>query len=446
MEAQEQSNRQVFSVSEIARQVRDLLDGEFPALHVEGEISNFTRAASGHWYFTLKDDKAQLRCAMFRGRNQAVRFAPANGGQVVVRGKLGLYESRGEFQMVADSMEEAGDGALRRAFEKLKAALQAEGLFAEERKRPLPTLARHVAIVTSPAGAAIHDVLTVMGRRFPALRATLVPAQVQGDGAAPQLVRALELANGYAEDPFDLILLTRGGGSLEDLWAFNTEPVARAVAASRLPVVCAVGHESDVTIADLVADLRAATPSAAAELIAPDGAAWLAAFRTQVAQLVARMQRLLDACKREALHLWRRLRHPQRHLQDLQQRTDELRERLNAGAERQLQRQRSRLAGLRLIPPQQRLAAWRAQVGALGDKLRSAEASLRTGKAARLKLAGEKLHALSPLATLERGFAIVTDSEGQVLTQAKSVRAGDQVRARLQSGAIEATVNRVEES
>ena len=423
--AEGQSNREVFSVSELVRRVRALLDEGFPALHVEGEISNFTRASSGHWYFTLKDDRAQLRCAMFRGRNQAVRFQPANGAQALVRGKLGLYEARGEFQMVADYMEEAGDGALRRAFEKLKAELQAEGLFDDARKRALPPVPRHLAIVTSPVGAAIHDVLTVLRRRFPALRATLVPAQVQGDESVPQLVRALALANDYQADPFDLILLTRGGGSLEDLWSFNTEPVARALAASRLPVVCAVGHESDVTIADLVADLRAPTPSAAAELIAPDAAAWLGSCKALEERLVSRMTRLLDAWRREAVHLWRRLRHPEQRLQDLQQRADELRGRLVTQAQQ-------RLKGYRFDEWRERLHA-----GARRQLER---------QQARLRLAEEKLHALSPLATLERGFAIVTDKDGKVVGRASAVAPGDAVRARLQSGALEAEVKRVEET
>ena len=460
------SNRQVVTVSELTRQVRGLLEGAFPTLYVEGEISNFTRAQSGHWYFTLTDDKAQLRCAMFRGRNQAIKFNPNSGMQVVVRGKLGLYDARGEFQMIADFMEEAGDGALRRAYEKLKAELQAQGLFDQERKQALPSLANHVAIITSPVGAAIHDVLTVMGRRFPGMRATLLPSQVQGDEAVPQLVKALALANDYQDDPFDLILLTRGGGSLEDLWAFNTEPVARAVAGSRLPVVCAVGHESDVSIADLVADLRAATPSAAAELITPNAEAWLGDFKAYEASLVAGMQRALSDRGRELTHLRKRLRDPERYLQELQQRADDLsrrlvglaqrqlegyrfpewQRRLEAAVRRQLDKQRSRLAALRLLSPQAQFDAYDAQARALRDKLTAAQGALLAAAGKRLDLAVGKLNTLSPLATLERGFAIVEDRDGHVLTQAAAVKPGDEISARLQAGRVKATVSSVESS
>ena len=269
-----QSNREILSVGDLNRAARQLLEGQFAMVFVEGEISNFARPSSGHWYFTLKDSSAQLRCAMFRNRNQSIRFAPANGQQVIVRGKISLYEGRGEYQMIAEFLEEAGDGALRRAFDKLKSQLEAEGLFAEYTKKVIPAMPRHIAIITSPTGAAIRDVLQVLKRRFPAINVSVLPVAVQGDEAPAQIVRALSQANQYVEDPFDLILLTRGGGSLEDLWAFNTEPVARAIFASQLPVVCAVGHETDVSIADFVADLRAPTPSAAAELISPDGAEW----------------------------------------------------------------------------------------------------------------------------------------------------------------------------
>jgi exodeoxyribonuclease VII large subunit len=261
------SNRDVLSVSDLTRSARMLLEEEFPNVFVEGEISNFSKPASGHWYFTLKDDKSQLRCAMFRNKNSRLRFVPRNGLQVIVRGKISLYEGRGDFQMIAEHMEEAGDGALRRAFEKLKAQLDREGLFDPAAKQPVPNLPNHLAVITSPTGAAIRDVLHVFERRFPALKVTIIPVPVQGDEAIPRIVEAIDLANRYSDLPFDAILLTRGGGSLEDLWAFNTEPVARAIFNSALPIVSAVGHEIDITIADFVADLRAPTPSAAAELL-----------------------------------------------------------------------------------------------------------------------------------------------------------------------------------
>ena len=398
-QSQQESNRQIISVSELTRHARDLLENEFPMLYVEGEISNLAQPNSGHWYFTLKDDRAQIRCAMFRNRNQLIRFRPADGQQVIVQGRISLYEARGEFQMIAEFLEEAGDGALRRAFEKLKATLQAEGLFDEAAKKPLPALPRHLAIITSPTGAAIQDVLTVMSRRFPALHASVIPVQVQGEDSAPQIVKAIQLANGYKADPFDLILLTRGGGSLEDLWSFNTEPVARAIAESELPVVSAVGHESDISIADLTADLRAPTPSAAAELVTPDGRAWWNDLEEKKAGLVNRITNLLGYHDREVTHLRARLRHPERHLKDNRSRLD-----------------------------------------ALVRQLQLMETQLRSARQARLSLAAEKLNALSPLGTLQRGYAIVLNVDQQVVTDADSLAPGDEITARLKAGEVRASV------
>ena len=272
------SNAEILSVSDLNKAAKSLLEGHFPMVFVEGEISNFSVPASGHWYLTLKDEGGQLRTAMFRNKNQRVRFKPRNGLKVLIRGKISLYEARGEYQFIAEHMEEAGEGELRRAFEALKQRLQTDGLFDESRKRVLPALPKHLAIITSPTGAAIRDVLSVLNRRFPALNCTIIPSQVQGEDATQQIVAALELANTFSEPVFDAILLTRGGGSLEDLWTFNTEPVALAIANSRIPVVSAIGHESDFTIADFVADLRAATPSAAAEILAPDKTDWMQQF------------------------------------------------------------------------------------------------------------------------------------------------------------------------
>jgi len=252
------ATRNVLSVSLLNEQVRDLLENSFPHLWVEGEISNLAQPSSGHLYFTLKDAGAQIRAAMFRGNNRLLQFAPKNGQQVLVKARLSLYAPRGDYQLIVEQMEEAGLGALRRAFDELRLRLQAEGLFAAERKRPLPEHVRHLAVITSPTGAAIRDILSVLRRRFPGLPVTLLPVPVQGREAAPAIVRALALAN--AQPQFDAILIARGGGSLEDLWAFNEEVVARAIAGSRLPVVSGVGHETDFTIADFVADVRAPTP------------------------------------------------------------------------------------------------------------------------------------------------------------------------------------------
>ena len=415
------SNRQVLSVSELNREVNRLLEAEFPLLYVEGEISNYSQPSSGHWYFTLKDDKAQVRCAMFRNRNQAVPFKPEDGQQIIVRGRVSLYEGRGSFQIIAESLEAAGDGLLRRAFEQLKASLQAEGLFADAIKKPLPTLPQHLAIITSPTGDALRDVLNIMRRRFPAIRASIIPVQVQGENSAAQIVDAIALANRYQQEPFDLILLTRGGGSLEDLWSFNTEPVARAMAASHIPIVSAIGHAPDVSIADFVADLRAPTPSAAAELITPDVKVWLDTIRNRQRDMTQAVTALLAHHSREVKHLHRRLRHPAKRLEGLHQRLDELERRLINQSGRQLE-------DYRLEESQRRLIA------ALSRKF----AEYRSG----IKRRAAQLQALSPLATLQRGYAIITDTDKQqVITHAKQLHRGDKLTARLMQGHIKATVD-----
>ena len=272
------------SVSVLAREVKTLLESHFDFVWVEGEISNLARPASGHWYFSLKDDNAQVRCAMFRRANQRLRFTPENGDAVRLRARVSLYEARGDFQLIVEFLEPAGAGALQARFEALRAKLEAEGLFAAERKRPLPTAPAHLGIITSATGAALHDMLTVLRRRCPLIRVSVLPVPVQGVEAAPAVCAAIARANRWHESgaiPFDALIVGRGGGSLEDLWAFNEESVARAIAGSALPVVSAVGHETDITIADLVADQRAPTPSAAAELLSPDQADW----RLRLAQL-----------------------------------------------------------------------------------------------------------------------------------------------------------------
>ncbi|MGA7800973.1 MAG: exodeoxyribonuclease VII large subunit, partial [Gammaproteobacteria bacterium] len=284
--------RDVYSVGRLNREVRAALEAGFALLWVEGELSNVARPASGHLYLTLKDAQAQVRCAMFRNRCQFLGFTPQNGMQVLVRARVSLYEPRGDFQLIIEHMEEAGDGALLRAFEALKQRLSKEGLFEEARKRPIPTLPRRVGVVTSPIGAAIRDILSVLRRRFPALPVLIYPVPVQGTDAAPQIAAAVRRASERAD--CDVLIVTRGGGSLEDLWAFNEELVARAIHDSAIPVVSGVGHEIDFTIADFVADRRAPTPSAAAELVSPDQAEWLAQLRALDARLLQRLQRHLQ--------------------------------------------------------------------------------------------------------------------------------------------------------
>ena len=435
-------NREVISVTQLNRTARRLLEGEFPMLWVEGEISNFSRPGSGHWYFTLKDDKAQLRCAMFVNRNRLIRFRPENGMKVVVRGRISLYEGRGEFQMVAEFLEESGDGALLRAFEKLKLQLFAEGLFDEECKRPLPQLPSHIGIITSPRGAAISDVLHVLERRFPALIATVIQVQVQGETSPSQIVRAIDIANQYEASPFDLLLLTRGGGSLEDLWAYNTEQVARAIFESEIPIVAAIGHEVDVTIADFVADVRAPTPSAAAEIITPDAARWGAAFTRIEKQLAGHLHRHLQRQQERLHHLGSRLAHPGRQVSEHKRQAEAMRMRLQNAMTASLThtRQRFRLAISQLPTPRRKLEDH-------GQRLIRAQEHLRRASEAHLKNAQEdlrhlatRLNAVSPLATLERGYAIVSDAENRVLVNHSNVSPGDTINARLQHGRVVATV------
>jgi exodeoxyribonuclease VII large subunit len=445
----ERSNRQVISVSDLNRDAKRLLESEFSMLYVEGEISNLAQPASGHWYFTLKDDRAQVRCAMFKNRNHMVRFKPRNGQQMVVRGRISLYEGRGEFQMIAEFIEDSGEGALRRAFEKLKASLQTEGLFDEARKKPLPALPEHIAIITSPTGAAVRDVISVMQRRFPAIRISIIPVQVQGDQSVTQIVAALQRANHVSSEqdaePFDLILLTRGGGSLEDLWSFNTEPVARAIAASDLPVVSAVGHESDFSISDFVADLRAPTPSAAAELITPDGGVLRESLSMLTRRLWQLMGQSLTVGKREVLHLQKRLRHPRVHLEELAQRLDELERRLINSVNNLLARQRSRVDRYRLPSPQTNIDNNRIRFGYLKEKLIGRSQSVIRTRSDQLLNLTLKLDTLSPLATLQRGYAIVS-SEGDehIVTSSQDLQPGDRIRARLKIGAVIAEIQAVE--
>jgi len=439
--ASEGVNAEIFSVSDLNRAAKRLLEGEFPLVFVEGEISNFSVPASGHWYLTLKDAGGQLRTAMFRNRNQRVRFQPKNGMKVLIRGKISLYEARGEYQFIAEQMEEAGVGELRRAFEQLRGRLQEAGLFDQDRKRAIPELPQHLAIITSPTGAAVRDVLSVIHRRFPALRCTIIPSQVQGAQAADQVVAAIAMANDYLAAPFDAILLTRGGGSLEDLWTFNTEPVALAIADSRLPVVSAIGHESDVTIADFVADVRAATPSAAAEMLAPDQTEWMQTL-DQLGQRITRRQRQRLAMDRAAVEsLTRRLRDPSKTLSELRSRLVGLQRQLSLSVTRVISapdlsqtKNRLKLAlGHQLATQSQALAQIHTRLPA-AFKLKINQHQNQ------LALLAGKLDALSPLAVLERGYTLVRDPSGKIVRSVTGTTTGDLVRIEFADGAAEAQI------
>lgn len=404
--------------SQLNALARDLLEGGFPSIWVEGELSSLARPGSGHWYFTLKDERAQVRCALFKAKAQWLRFVPREGLQVLVRGRLTLYEPRGDYQLVLEHMEEAGEGALRRAFDALKARLDAEGLFALERKRPLPRFVRRLGVLTSPSGAVIRDIHSVLSRRWPLLEVELLPVPVQGATAAPAILQTLRAA--YAAQRHDVLLLARGGGSLEDLWCFNDEALVRAIAESPVPLVSAVGHEVDFTLADFVADLRAPTASAAAELLVPE-----------CSEMQRHLQHLHSGLQRQLAQTLERAR----------QRTDHAGLRLQAGhPQRRLDRDRDRamawMLRLELQAPALRLQGLRQRLALLGARQ---DTALRRGLQARVGLLrelGRGLHAVSPLATLDRGYAILQGKDGRALRAAGEVAPGDTVHARLAEGGL----------
>ena len=436
--------REVYSVTRLTREVRALLDRGLGVIWLEGELSNFSQPASGHWYFSLKDKDAQLRCAMFRMKNALVGFTPKPGAQLLVRGRISVYEARGEYQLIVEHLEEAGLGALKREFERLKARLAAEGLFALERKRRLPRFPRRIGVITSPTGAALRDILHVLQRRFPPAQVLIYPTAVQGPAAVPALVRALELASARAE--CDVLILARGGGSLEDLWAFNDEQLARAIHGCALPIVCGVGHEVDFTIADFVADARAPTPSAAAELVVPDRLACLEALGRSAQRLAGGMRRELRRLGARLENTERRLRlaHPGVRLSQQVQRLDELALRLSGGMHGRLHRQHARLADVRArlarCSPRHTVREYCAHEQQLRTRLAHAMRTHLAGLAQRLALAQRGLHGVSPLATLSRGFAIVTDAHGAVISDTATIDCGQQIEARLARGSLTARV------
>lgn len=433
--------RDIYSVSRLNSEVRAVLEGSFPLLWVTGEISNLTRPSSGHIYFSLKDSHAQVRCALFRMRRQHLRFQPENGMQVLVRSRISLYEGRGEFQLLVEHMEPAGEGALRQAFEELKQRLGAEGLFDAAHKRALPPFPRRIGVITSPTGAAIRDLLTVLRRRFAGIAVVVYPVPVQGADAPARIAEMIRLAERRGE--CDLLVLTRGGGSLEDLMAFNDERVARAIHAAQLPIVSAVGHEIDFTIADFVADRRAPTPSAAAELISPDRPALLQRL-TQAGRRLAHAWGRRQLLERTRLaHLHQRLSHlhPGQRLRQQQQRLDELDQRLHRCLLRQLQQRQARLdtlaARLYSHTPRHRLAQLGLRQRALQQRLHRCMPQRLKQLRQRLAAAAQQLDTLSPLATLARGYAIVQRLPGgEILRDAAQVEAGDRVEARLAQGRL----------
>jgi exodeoxyribonuclease VII large subunit len=430
----------VLSVSELNRLARQSLEREFPLLWVAGEISNLTRAASGHVYFSLKDESAQARCVMFRSRAQSIPWRLENGQQVEARALVSLYEARGEFQLNIEALRRAGLGRLFEAFAKLKARLDAEGLFAAERKRPLPRFPRRIGIISSPRAAALRDVLAALRRRAPHLTAILYPTLVQGDSAAENIAQAIAAAGQRKE--CDLLLIVRGGGSIEDLWAFNEEVVARAMIACPLPVISGVGHETDTTIADYVADLRAATPTAAAELATQgwhEAAGEIAglgnALRRVMQYRIAGAQQGLD-------HLSLRLIHPATRLAQARDRLALLGSQLDAFMARGLSQHRDRLNRVELglgrsVP---RTEKHRGHLGLLAQRLRTALREQQQKRLSALDNCAAALAHLNPEATLARGFSIVRDANGQLVTDAAALHTGQIINIHLAKGEAEASI------
>ena len=475
--------RQIFTVAQLNNFAKQVLEANLPTMWVEGELSNVTIAASGHWYFTLKDARAQVRCAMFKGRNLRVQLRPTNGQKVLVCGRVSLYEGRGDYQLLVDHMEDAGLGALQRQLDELKAKLQNEGLFNPEFKQPIPTQPKHIGVITSPKGAAIHDILKVLKARCPAIPVTIIPTVVQGSEAPAAIVDAITKAE--HSGLFDVLIVGRGGGSLEDLWAFNDERVARAIFSAETPIIAAVGHESDVSIADLVADLRAATPSQAAELASPDQGHWFRQIQQLSQRLHIALVRIGKQNKQQFRQLEQRLRSPERLLQQFSQTVDTFDYRLQQQLRLKLSESQQRLSLLkqRLRHPGERLANQRIAIEALERRLIRAQQTLINSKAQSLRtlplsnnllvsslnnshrradqaqqsliqhaqhllqkkrdrwtLLGSTLNSVSPLATLERGYSVVLNEDGKVITAAAELNSGDEVELRFHNGRRSAVI------
>ena len=435
----------ILSVSDINKAIKTQLEGSFRQIWIKGEISNFkAHHGSGHFYFALKDSKASISCVMFRGFNQSMKFKPADGLEVIVRGKITVYEPRGNYQIFCEMMEPVGAGALQLAFDQLKKRLDAEGLFHPARKRALPALPRHVAVVTSPTGAAIRDIVNILGRRFKGLRVTVIPAVVQGDAAPNAICRGIEMAHRLGD--VDVLIVGRGGGSIEDLWGFNDERVARAIHAARMPVISAVGHEIDFTIADFVADLRAPTPSAAAELVCKNAAELHELIDQRAMRLKRALAHRFQLGRQAVAGASRRLIDPKRRLQDLSLRCDELSQRLDQGIARLLaiREQKVLLLHARLPSPRDIILRFGQRIEMLANRLHTSVHRPLEAQHARWARATALLDAVSPLRVVERGFTI-TKLKGEVVKSVRQIAAGDQIELTFAQGRAIARVDSVME-
>lgn len=435
----------VLSVEQMNLQIKTLLEGQVGIVWVRGELSNFKAHSSGHFYFSLKDAKSQITAVMFRGNNARLKFKPHDGMEVVVRARISVYEPRGNYQLLCDTMEPVGAGALQKAFEQLKAKLKAEGLFDPARKVPIPTFPKHIAVVTSPTGAAIRDILNVLSRRAKSIAVTVVPTVVQGEAAAPSICQAFLKAQKLPD--VDVIIIGRGGGSTEDMWCFNDENLARLIADSKIPVISAVGHEIDFTISDFVADLRAPTPSAAAEMVAKSAGELTSKLQSLERMLKLSMQRSLQFRHHAVLGFAKRLFDPQRKLQDLILKNDDLLSRLEGAKARYLEKLGTKIGNLqkRLGSPERRLESKRKEFSFLESRLQKSIAIQLDRKKNRKDKVMAILDSLSPLKVVERGYSIVT-KDGQVVKNSEQVAVNDVVEIRLAQGTLEASIQKIKES
>lgn len=443
--ANNSNNRDIYTVSRLNREVRTILETGFPLLWIEAELSNFARPASGHWYFSLKDEAAQVKCAMFKNRNQLVKVLPSNGKQVLVRAKIGLYEPRGDYQLIIEHMEEAGDGALRRQFELLKNKLANEGLFDASHKKEIPETVTRVGIVTSSSGAAIHDILTTLQRRFPMNKTIVYPVPVQGKDACNKIATAINKAN--IRNEVDVLIVARGGGSLEDLWEFNEEVVARAIYDSDIPVVTGIGHEVDFTIADFVADQRAATPTAAAELISPDRYQQLQKLSSIESRLTYLIQQNLQQKQQKIDWLNKRIRHPKDQLEIIRQKLNQLNQRNINCVKNVLTAYRSQTnlieARIQQHNPSHQLKRLQQKLENINTRFQHESRQIISTRSKKLQYLIYTLDAVSPLHTLKRGYAIIKDENNNIIRNVDNVKKNQSIKTELAKGHIYSTITEI---
>ncbi|MFD2164871.1 exodeoxyribonuclease VII large subunit [Thalassotalea euphylliae] len=438
------TDRHILQVNELTKKVRFILESELNTVWLTGEISNFIAASSGHWYLSLKDSKSQVKCAMFKGNNRYVRIKPGNGQQVLVKARVSLYEPRGDFQLIIEQMEDAGEGLLRQQYEALKAKLTAQGIFDVSKKQPLPSVIHKVGVVTSPTGAAVKDVISVLARRNPAIEVVIYPALVQGELAPNDIIASIDIANARCE--VDVLVVGRGGGSLEDLWCFNDEHVVQAISRSHLPVISAVGHEIDTTLSDYVADVRAPTPSAAAELVSGDQSELAAKIQQLRSRLAIGIVNKLKLNKQQSEVASAKLakQHPERMLMMHGQRSDELSTRLKIAMQQQMRERQ--VSSLQLsqrishLSPARAIESYVSRVEYLKERLISCQQHQLTTKRNAFAHIVEQLNIVSPLATIARGYSVTRSETGTIVKSTEQVVLGDDISVQVSDGIIKATV------